>query len=65
MPKDTLSSDINLGALKQLYYLIGKDISSKDILYKRLEQFMVEHMPKLNTNEDKLELFENMQLLRK
>lgn len=49
---------------KQLCYLIGRDISCKDTLYKRLDQFMNEHMPKLDY-EDKKELFENMQLLRK
>ncbi|XP_018566566.1 spermatogenesis-defective protein 39 homolog [Anoplophora glabripennis] len=52
----------NSGHMKQLYYLIGRDVSCKDTLYKRLDQFMNEHMPKLD-HEDKKELFENMQLL--
>ncbi|KAJ8955325.1 hypothetical protein NQ318_003418 [Aromia moschata] len=53
----------NNANMKQVYYLIGRDVTSKDVLYKRLEQFMVEHMPKVNNNEDKSELFENMHLL--
>ncbi|KAJ8985849.1 hypothetical protein NQ317_006220 [Molorchus minor] len=54
----------NNANMKQVYYLIGKDISNKDILYKRLEHFTVEHMPKVNNNADKLEFSENMQMLQ-
>lgn len=48
----------------QLFYLTGRDISNKETLYNRVDQFMKEHMPKLD-HDDKKELFANMQLLRK
>ncbi|CAH1103556.1 unnamed protein product [Psylliodes chrysocephalus] len=50
--------------MKQLYYLIGRDIRNKESLLKRLETFTAEHLQKVNNNDDKLEILENSQLLK-
>ncbi|XP_060515768.1 spermatogenesis-defective protein 39 homolog [Cylas formicarius] len=54
----------NTSKMKELYYLTGYGINSKEILYKKLDQFMMQHLQKLNSNDDKLELYENMQLIQ-
>ncbi|KAJ8923564.1 hypothetical protein NQ315_010143 [Exocentrus adspersus] len=54
----------NIGNMKQLFYLIGRDITCKETRRSRLEQFIKEHLPanKLD-HDDKKELFENVHLL--
>ncbi|XP_057672792.1 spermatogenesis-defective protein 39 homolog isoform X1 [Diorhabda carinulata] len=49
---------------KQLYYLIGRDIKNKDILFKRLQAFITEHMQKVYNLDDRIELDANTQFLR-
>ncbi|XP_056645172.1 spermatogenesis-defective protein 39 homolog [Diorhabda sublineata] len=49
---------------KQLYYLIGRDIQNKDILFKRLQAFITEHMQKVYNLDDRIELDAYTQFLR-
>ncbi|XP_057672800.1 spermatogenesis-defective protein 39 homolog isoform X2 [Diorhabda carinulata] len=56
--------DGNVILNKQLYYLIGRDIKNKDILFKRLQAFITEHMQKVYNLDDRIELDANTQFLR-
>lgn len=54
----------NTSRMKQLYYLTGEGVTNKQVLHKKLEQFMIQHLQKLNSNEDKSELYDNLQLIQ-
>nr|CAI5823801.1 unnamed protein product [Callosobruchus analis] len=50
--------------MKQLFYLTGKDVTAKDILYKRLEHAFIEHLQNFAKPDMKVELCDNMQFLK-
>nr|CAH7742309.1 unnamed protein product [Callosobruchus chinensis] len=50
--------------MKQLFYLIGKDVTAKDILYKRLEHAFMEHLQNFVKHDVKVELCDSMQFLK-
>ncbi|CAG9855242.1 unnamed protein product [Phyllotreta striolata] len=50
--------------MKQLYYLIGRDVKNKESLLKKLDTFTVEHLQKISSN-DKQEISDNLLFLRK
>ncbi|CAH0555201.1 unnamed protein product [Brassicogethes aeneus] len=47
----------------EIYYLIGKNITNKETVFKKLEQFMMEHLQKVG-NDEKSELYDQMDFLR-
>ncbi|KAL1493125.1 hypothetical protein ABEB36_011246 [Hypothenemus hampei] len=48
--------------MKYLYYQVGEGVSSKAHLYKKLQQFNIDHLQKLQLSDD-IEISEHFQLL--
>ncbi|RZC34802.1 spermatogenesis-defective protein 39 -like, partial [Asbolus verrucosus] len=55
--------DGNVILTKDIYYLLSKDITNQEVLYKKLEQFNVHHAQNLYSVEDKMEVEENMSFI--
>ncbi|XP_066261341.1 spermatogenesis-defective protein 39 homolog [Euwallacea similis] len=50
--------------MKHLYYLIGQGVTNKSILSKKLEQFTMEHLQRTYTSDDKLEMYDHINLIK-
>ncbi|XP_066137428.1 spermatogenesis-defective protein 39 homolog [Euwallacea fornicatus] len=49
---------------KHLYYLIGQGVTNKSILSKKLEQFTMEHLQRVHSSDDKLEMHDHINLIK-
>lgn len=45
--------------------MTGEGIVNKAVLHRKLELFIMEHLQKLNSNDDTAELYENLRLISK
>ncbi|CAG9759604.1 unnamed protein product [Ceutorhynchus assimilis] len=54
----------NISNMKNLYYLTSQSTINKALLHRKLEQFIMEHLQKLNSNEDKAEFYGNLQFIK-
>ncbi|CAH1969950.1 unnamed protein product [Acanthoscelides obtectus] len=50
--------------MRQLFYLIGKDVSANDVLCNRLEHVYTEHLQNFAKQEEKVEVSNNMLFLQ-
>ncbi|ENN74176.1 spermatogenesis-defective protein 39 homolog [Dendroctonus ponderosae] len=54
----------NTSSLKSVYYLVGQGITNKELLHRKLDQFIMENMQKINSSDDKTEIYDYLQLTK-